>query len=150
MKLITDNDTKPFLSEISPSQTKTTSTALAKGFSRAIAPLQFPTDNLDNEWECLLVQSQRINQMAAQLEAMILQFKTMASTLQEKGKPYKSICQYLPVSVPWVIQKPDETFILTMQKVDILQAERQAAQLAQQLRQLFRSKEQREQSQQWE
>jgi hypothetical protein len=142
MKLITDNYTKPLLSEISPSQTKTTSTA--------IAPLQFPADDLDNEWESLLVQAQRINQMAAQLEAMILQFKTMASTLQEKGKPYKSICQYLPVSVPWLIQKPDETFVLTMQKVDILQAERQAAQLAQQLRQLFKSKEQRSLSQQWD
>ena len=147
MKENTDNDTQPFAIEFLPSQTKTTSTALV---GRAIAPMQFPKDDTDNEWDCLLVQAQRINQMAAQLEAMILEFKAIASTLQEKGKPYKSICQYLPVSVPWVIQKPDESFVLTMQKVDILQAERQAAQLAQQLRQQSRSKEWRSQSQQGE
>lgn len=140
MKQIADNDTKLDLQEIAPLQTKITSTALAK---RAIAPLQLPEDNRDNEWDGLVVQAQHINQMAAQLEAMILEFKTTASKLQEKGKPYKSICQYLPVSVPWVIQKPDESFIFTMQKVDIFQAERQAAQLAQQLRQYSKSKEQR-------
>ncbi|MBD2356665.1 hypothetical protein H6G41_18875 [Tolypothrix sp. FACHB-123] len=144
MKKITDNCTKPYLSEISSlSPLKNTSTALVKSFGKAITPLQLPDNDRDNDWDCLLVQAQRINQMAAQLEAMILEFKTIASKLQEKGKPYKSICQYLPVSVPWVIQKPDESFILTMQKVDIFQAERQAAQLAQQLRQHSKSKEER-------
>ncbi len=145
---------------ISPLQAKTTPSALAKGFGRAIAPLQFPEDDIGNKWEHLAVQAQRINQMAAQLEAMILEFKTIASKLQEQGKPYESICQYSPVRVPWVIQKPgqyspvrvpwviqkpDEPFILTMRKVDIFQAEREAVQLAQQLRQQSKSKEWRSQ-----
>ncbi|BAY60420.1 hypothetical protein H6G33_29605 [Calothrix sp. FACHB-1219] len=140
MKPYADNNIKAYSHEIALLQTKTISTALA---TRAIAPLQLPEDNQDNETDALLVQAQRINQMAAQLEAMILEFKTTASKLQEKGKPYKSICEYLPVSVPWVIQKQDQSFILTMQKVDIFKAERQAAQLAQQLRQHSKIKEER-------
>lgn len=142
---IQDSDKKLLTIPFSPSQTKTTPSALAKGFGRAIAPLQFPEDDIGNKWERLAVQAQRINQMAAQLEAMILEFKTIASKLQEQGKPYESICQYSPVRVPWVIQKPDEPFILTMRKVDIFQAEREAAQLAQQLRQQSKSKEWRSQ-----
>lgn len=148
MKEIKDSDKKLLSMPISPSQVKTTPSALAvrvpsrrEGFGRAIAPLRFPEDDTSNKWERLLVQAQRINQMAAQLEAMMLEFKTIASKLQEQGKPYNSICQYLPVSVPLVVQKPDEPFILTMRKVDIFQAEKEAVQLAQQLRQQSRSKE---------
>ncbi|OUL34150.1 hypothetical protein BV372_14430 [Nostoc sp. T09] len=133
MREIKDSDKKPFATPISPPQVKTITTA--------IAPLQFPENDIGNEWERLVAQVQCINQMAAQLEAMILEFKTIAGTLQEKGQPYKSICQYLPVSVPWVLQKPDESFILTMRKVDIFHAEREAAQLAQQLRLQSRKKE---------
>jgi hypothetical protein len=137
MKEIQDSDKQPLTLTISPSQAKTT--------PNAIAPLQLPADDLHNEWQRLALQAQRINQMAAQLETMILEFKMIASKLQEKSKPYKSICQYSPVSVPWVLKKPDESFIFTMQKVDIFQAEREAAQLAQQLRQQSRSKEWRSQ-----
>lgn len=141
MREIKDSDKQILTTPISPSLAKTTPSTLANGFGRAIAPLQFPEDNIGNEWQRLALQAQRINQMAAQMEAMILEFKTIASKLQEKSKPYKSICQYLPVSVPWVLQKPDESFLVTMQKVDIFQAEREAAQLAQQLRQQSKSKE---------
>ncbi|MDZ8053909.1 MAG: hypothetical protein RMX68_014815 [Aulosira sp. ZfuVER01] len=137
MREIKNSDKKPLAIPLSNSQTQTLTTA--------IAPLQFPEDDIGNEWERLVVQAQRINQIAAQLEASILELKTIASKLQEKGKPYKSICQYSPVSVPWVLQKPDESFLLTMRKVDILQAEREAAQLAQQLRQQSRKKEWRSQ-----
>ncbi|MBC1258701.1 hypothetical protein GNE54_25120, partial [Trichormus variabilis V5] len=38
-------------------------------------------------------------------------------------------------SVPVVKQQPDQSFILTTRKVDLFRAEREAAQLAQQLRQ---------------
>ncbi|BAY10696.1 hypothetical protein [Calothrix sp. NIES-2098] len=137
MREIKDSDQKPLATALAKSQAKTITTA--------IAPLQIPEDDLGNEWECLFAQVQSINQMAAQLEAMILEFKATASKLQEKGKPYKSICQYAPVSVPWVLQKPDESFLLTMRKVDIFQPEREAAQLAQQLRQQNRKKESRSQ-----
>ncbi|OUL18706.1 hypothetical protein BV378_16225 [Nostoc sp. RF31YmG] len=137
MREIKDSDKKPVAIPISPLQVKTITTA--------IAPLQFPEHDIGNEWERLVVQVQCINQMAAQLEAMILEFKTIAGTLQKKSQPYKSICQYLPVSVPWILQKPDESFILTMRKVDIFQAEREAAQLAQQLRQHSKKKEWRSQ-----
>ncbi|BAY93601.1 MULTISPECIES: hypothetical protein [unclassified Tolypothrix] len=117
-----------------------------KAAKTAIAPLQLPKDNISDEWERLLSQGQCINQMAAQLEAMILEFKAIASKLQEKSKPHQSTCQYLPLAIPWVRQQSDESFILTTRKIDLFQAEKEAQQLAQQLRQQSRSKELRSQS----
>ncbi|MDZ7956553.1 MAG: hypothetical protein RMY34_01370 [Aulosira sp. DedQUE10] len=128
---------KPLNMAIVPFQTKPTKTA--------IAPLQLREDEISNEWERLLSQAQSINQMAAQLEEMILEFKAIASKLQEKGKPHNSICEYLPVAIPWVRQQSDESFIITTRKIDLFQAEKEAAQLAQQLRQQSRSKELRSQ-----
>ncbi|MBD2211481.1 hypothetical protein H6G27_16645 [Nostoc linckia FACHB-104] len=116
-----------------------------KSATTAIAPLQFPKDNISDEWERLLSQVQCINQMAAQLEEMILEFKAIASKLQEKGKPHNSTCEYLAVTIPWVRKQPDESFILTNRSVDLFQAEKDAQQLAQQLRQQSRSKELRSQ-----
>ncbi|MFN6568749.1 hypothetical protein [Dendronalium sp. ChiSLP03b] len=115
--------------------------------TNAIMPLQPQQENIVGEWERLVAQAQRINQMAAELEATILELKAIANTLnsqrsrlQENGKAYKSICKYLTVSVPWVRQKPDESFILTTRKVDLFRAEREAALLAQKLRQQTKRK----------
>ncbi|MBH8564706.1 hypothetical protein I8748_21385 [Nostoc sp. CENA67] len=110
--------------------------------NNAIVPLQPEQENMSAGWERLVVQVQRINHMAAELEATILELKAIASTinrqrnyLQENSKPHKSICQYLTVSVPWVRQNPDESFILTTRKIDLYRAEREATLLAQKLRQ---------------
>jgi len=111
--------------------------------TNAIVPLQPQPDNLNSRWERLITVVQHINQMAVELEALMLELKTITSTinsqlnsLTQKNQPsYINICQYSPVSVPVVQQKPDKTFILTTRKVDLFQAEREAAQLAQQLRQ---------------
>jgi hypothetical protein len=115
--------------------------------TNAIVPLQPQQENIVGDWERLVAQAQRINQMAAELEATILELKAIASTLnsqrsclQGNGKAYKNICKYLTVSVPWVRQKPDESFILTTRKVDLFRAEREAALLAQKLRQQTKTK----------
>ena len=79
--------------------------------------------------------------MAQELEAAILELKAIANTLNTQ-KPYpflikelcKNICQYFAVRVPWVKRKSNESFILTTRKVDLFRAEREAALLAQQLR----------------
>ncbi|MCL6749613.1 hypothetical protein KBT16_00900 [Nostoc sp. CCCryo 231-06] len=80
--------------------------------------------------------------MAQELEAAILELKAIANTLNtQKRYPFlikelcKNICQYFAVRVPWVKRKSDESFILTTRKVDLFRAEREAALLAQQLRQ---------------
>lgn len=111
--------------------------------TNAIVPLQLQTDNLNSRWERLITVVQHINQMAIELEAMILELKTIASTInsqlnsltENNQQSNINICQYSPVSVPLVQQKPDKSFILTTRKVDLFKAEREAAQLAQQLRQ---------------
>lgn len=110
--------------------------------NHAIVPLQLEQEKMISGWERLVAQVQRINQMAAELEATILELKATASTLnsqrnylQGNVKPHQSVCQYFTVSVPWVRQKADETFILTTRKIDLFKAEREAALLAQKLRQ---------------
>lgn len=111
--------------------------------TNAIVPLQPQPDSLNSRWERLITVVQHINQMAVELEAMMLELKTIASTINSQlnyssdnnQQPYIDICQYSPVSVPVVKQKPDKTFILTTRKVDLFKAEKEAAQLAQQLRQ---------------
>lgn len=108
----------------------------------AIAPLQPPEEKSIGEWERLAAQAQRINQIVGELEVAMLEFKELASILNSQRRyllsPKSSVhnvCQYFPVSVPWVRQKPDKSFILTTRKIDLFRAEKEAALLAQQLRQ---------------
>ncbi|MCC5639387.1 hypothetical protein LC593_26910 [Nostoc sp. CHAB 5844] len=113
----------------------------------AIIPLQPQQEKIISGWERLVAQAQTINQMAAELEAEILELKAIASAinsqrnyLQGNIKPRKSVCKYLTVSIPWVKQKSDESLILTTRKIDLFRAEREAASLAQKLRQQSKSK----------
>ena len=130
MKKIQDTDKKPILL-LQPTSVTT-----------AIVPLQPQEEKIISERERFITQVERINQMAVELEAAILELKAIANTLNtQKRYPLlmkelcKNICQYFAVSVPWVKRKSDESFILTTRKVDLFRAEREAALLAQQLRQ---------------
>ncbi|WP_341527276.1 hypothetical protein WKK05_33025 [Nostoc sp. UHCC 0302] len=113
----------------------------------AIAPLQPQEERIISGWERLVAQSERINEIAEELEIAILELKAIASTLKSqkfhpliKEGPGKNICQDFTVGVPCVRKKPDATFILTMRKVDLCRAEKEAAQLAQQLREQTKNK----------
>ncbi|MEH2112362.1 hypothetical protein [Nostoc sp.] len=134
MKKIQNTDKKLILLKVSLLQPTSVTTA--------IVPLQPQEEKVISERERLITQVERINQMAEELEAAILELKVIANTLNtQKRYPaviqdaYKNICQYFAVSVPWVKRKPDESFVLTTRKVDLFRAEREAALLAQQLRQ---------------
>ncbi|MBN3924878.1 hypothetical protein [Nostoc sp. NMS4] len=134
MKKIQDTDKKPILRKVSLLQPKSVTTA--------IVPLQPQEEKIISERERLIVQVERINQMAGELEAAIFELKAIANTINaQKRYPvinqeaYKNICQYFAISVPWVKRKPDNSFILTTRRVDLFRPEREATQLAQQLRQ---------------
>jgi hypothetical protein len=134
MKKITDTNKKPILLRVSVLQPTSVTTA--------IAPLRPQDEKIMSERERLIAQVEYINQMAEELEAAILELKAIANTLNTQKRcpvlnqqAYKNICQYFAVSVPWVKRKPDESFILTTRRVDLFRAEREAALLAQQLRQ---------------
>ncbi|MCC5643504.1 hypothetical protein LC607_11215 [Nostoc sp. CHAB 5824] len=134
MKKIQDTDKKPILLKVSLLQPTSVTTA--------IAPLQPQEEKIISERERLITQVERVNQIAGELEAAILELKAIANTLNtQKRYPFlmkqlcKNICQYFAVSVPWVKRKSDESFILTTRKVDLFRAEREATLLAQQLRQ---------------
>jgi hypothetical protein len=106
----------------------------------AIMPYSPEDVNDTGGWQHLAVQAQRINEMADELETAILEFKANAATIKnyprqryDKGSP-KSICRYFALVIPCVQQKPDRTFIVTTRKVDLFRSEREAANLAQDLR----------------
>jgi hypothetical protein len=116
--------------------------------TQAIAPLQPQEDKSSSEWENLVAQAQRINQMAQDLEAALLEFKSIVSTLNSqrhylvpRKEADKKICQFSAISIPWIKQTPNPAFILTTRKVDLFRAEREAALLAQQLRQQTKKKD---------
>jgi non-ribosomal peptide synthetase component E (peptide arylation enzyme) len=89
-------------------------------------------------------QAERINQLAAELEAAVLEFKALASEVNQDWKAFQAmqkptsaiadICQYQAVHVPLVRQKSSGSFAITSRTVDLFQAEREAELLAQTLR----------------
>jgi hypothetical protein len=102
----------------------------------AIVPLQLQQEKIISDQERLVAQVERINRMAGELEAAILELKAIANTLNsQKCYPLIKPKPCIALSVPWVKQKSDQSFILTTRRVDLFRAEREAAQLAQQLRQ---------------
>ncbi len=115
-----------------------------KTLTAAIVPLQLQEEQIISDWERLIIQAQRINQMAAKLEVMLQEFKTIVTTLNSQkhyqNQPCQAVCEYLTVNVPWIRQKPDESFVVTTRKIDLFRAEREASLLAQQLRQQTRRK----------
>ncbi|MEM7554432.1 MAG: hypothetical protein AAF378_10095 [Cyanobacteria bacterium P01_A01_bin.84] len=113
----------------------------------AIKPLQMQLDEVNQGWENLSMQVERINSMAVELEAAILELKAIASTLNGqrryktgKQEQFEKVCKYFPVSVPWLKQKANRTFVLTARKIDLFRSEREAEMLAQQLRYKSRRK----------
>ncbi|MDZ7993422.1 MAG: hypothetical protein RM022_014225 [Nostoc sp. EfeVER01] len=134
MQKIQNIDKKTVLRKVSLLQPKSVTTA--------IVPLRPQKEKIISEGERLIAQVERINRMAGELEAAIFELKAIANTLNTQKsypvlnqEPCKNICQYFTVSVPWVKRKPDNSFILTTRRVDLFRAEREATQLAQQLRQ---------------
>lgn len=132
------------------------SLSVFKAKNTAILPLQPPQEDLTiNGSEHLSMQVQRINQIAYELEAAILELKAIAATLRvpiadnlneqrrtgaSKSYRLKKVCNYVPVTVPCVKQKSDGTLIVTTRKVDLFRSEREATYLAQKLRHQIKRK----------
>lgn len=149
MKELLDSKKYPSLLDVSLSVSKSVTTA--------IVPLQPQEEKIMNGLQHLAAQAQRINQIAEELEAAILELKAMsydqplhvyASTVKGqkrhllvKDEPFQSVCKNFAINVPYVRQQPDKSFILTMRKVDLFRAEREAALLAQTLRQKSKRKQ---------
>ena len=100
-------------------------------------------------WRRLESQAKRINQLSAELETAMLELKAIASEINQdwraiqaiqKSSNRADICKYCSVTVPHVQTKPDGSFLLLLKPVDLFQAERDAALLAQTLRQRSRKK----------
>lgn len=92
-------------------------------------------------WQCLTAQAERINQLATELEAAMFEFKAIANDvnlerrmIRASKSPIKSVCEYLTTLVPCVTSKKGGAFMLTTRKVDLFQAEREAVQVARELR----------------
>lgn len=92
-------------------------------------------------WQRLMAQAERINQLSAELEEAMLEFKVIANEVncerritQATKKQIKSVCKYLKAIVPCVKYKKGSAFVLTTRPVDLFRAEREASQVAQALR----------------
>ncbi len=110
--------------------------------TKAITTLQPQQEVLQQEtgWERLAAQARHINQLAAQLEQAMFEFKVIANDVnckrrtQNTKKSIKSVCEYLTTIVPCVGRRKSGVFVLTTRKVDLFQAEREALEIAQKLR----------------
>ncbi|MBW4546941.1 MAG: hypothetical protein KME25_21230 [Symplocastrum torsivum CPER-KK1] len=96
-------------------------------------------------------QAERINRLSAELEVAVLELKAIASDINrdwkaiqatQKSSTSTAICEYRAAVVPQVEIKSDGSFVLQSRAVDLFQAEREAALLAQTLR--HRAKQKRE------
>jgi hypothetical protein len=97
----------------------------------------------------LETQAEHINQLSAELEAAMLDLKAIASEINldwraiqatKKSSPRANVCEYRATAVPQVKVKPDGSFVLRSRPVDLFEAEREAALLAQTLRHRARKK----------
>lgn len=103
-----------------------------------------PQQHFHTTRQRLKTQSDRINQLATELEDAIAQFKEIALQanqihrhLQAQGQNCRypaKICDYHAVTVPFVHQSAGKRWLLTARRVDLCKAEREAARLAQYLR----------------
>ncbi|NEQ28676.1 MAG: hypothetical protein F6K28_58870 [Microcoleus sp. SIO2G3] len=97
-------------------------------------------------------QTERINRLSAELEVAVLELKTIASEINrdwraiqatQKSTTSTDICEYRAAVVPHVEIKSDGSFVLKSRTVDLFQAEREAALLAQTLRHRAKQKRHR-------
>ncbi len=96
-------------------------------------------------------QAEYINELAAELEVAVLEFKGIASEvnrdwramqgIQKTAAKIADICEYRAAVVPQVERKKDGSFVLKSRLVDLFQAEREATLLAQSLRSRARKKQ---------
>jgi hypothetical protein len=125
-------------------QPSVTAIAIPQREHHAIPPLQpqIPPESTHNnrtEWQHLAAQADRINQLAAELEAAVFELKAIENQIDCAQKASGTVCEYRSVVVPQV--KPQikrhkaAGFIVTTKAIDLFQAEREAQQLAQTLRQ---------------
>ncbi|NEO27756.1 MAG: hypothetical protein F6K03_12925 [Kamptonema sp. SIO4C4] len=105
--------------------------------------------SLDNQFALHLqkldTQATRINQLSAELEQAVKQFKETASRVNQSSYTFREvygndwfpeqICDYQNVSVPEVSQQANGRLVLQSQAIDLFAAEREAHQLAHLLRQ---------------
>lgn len=95
-------------------------------------------------------QVDRINHLSAQLEIAMFDLKAIADTvhrdwrlaelhherpLQEKTDRPAILCEYSTAVVPYVCQRDDRSFLLTVRAIDLFKAERDAMRTATALRQ---------------
>lgn len=98
----------------------------------------------------MALQAERVNQLSLQLEAAMAEMKAMATEvnrdwralqfLTSPNKIPKNICHYQVREIPYIRRHRQGTFTLTSRPLDLFQAEREAASIAQTLRHRHRRK----------
>ncbi len=107
--------------------------------NQGLAKLQ-PQPQKILEWQRLVLQAQRINELSGELQTAMFELKAIAETVKSQYRhpngncSLDHVCEYLQVGVPYVGQKSDGSLIVITRTVDLFKAEREAASLAHFLR----------------
>lgn len=121
-----------------------TAIAIPKQEHPAIPPLQPQIPSESARHNCagqhLAAQADKINQLAAELETAIFELKAIASQIEYTQQLSGRACEYRSAVIPHVKRRKATEFILTTKVIDLFQAEREAQQLAQTLRQKTKTK----------
>lgn len=124
------------MSELKATVTETTSRL------NPIEPLQpqlsrEKPQKVNNGWQKLLVNAEKVNQLSKQLEAALFELKVTASEIkcnQNTHPVSKKIFNCKLISIPYIHYKKPGLIVVTTKKLDIFQQEREAFQVAQTLR----------------
>ncbi|NEP14188.1 MAG: hypothetical protein F6K14_29140 [Symploca sp. SIO2C1] len=120
--------------------------------SGANSSLQQLQQRTNNALRRLGNQAERLNQLSAELEAVIIELKAIASEVNYNWKALQAIqksttntippevCEYQAVSVPTIQQKPCGSLVLTSRPVDVGKTEQEAGLMARTLRHRSRKK----------
>lgn len=113
----------------------------------AQAKRETPQARLQEGLKRFLRQAEQVNQLSVQLEAAMLELKTIATDLNQDLKSLKNptpICEYQAASLPRVARKADGSWILVNCPIDLFKAEKDAVQLAQTLRRRQQTRDQKQ------
>ncbi len=115
-----------------------------------------PEKSVYNSLARLEAQADLINRLSAELETAMFEFKSIAnevnrdwrtsgsskalSGIKQGSNPVK-VCEYTAAVVPYIRQRDNRSFVLTVRSVDLFKAERDATLMAQALRQWAEKKQ---------
>lgn len=101
---------------------------------QGIEPLQPQLNRQQTNCWQLAASAKRINQLSAELEAALFEFKDVAGNIKQHPPKMANRWDYQAIAIPYIHYKRPDLFVLKARTVDLYAEEKAAFALAQQLR----------------